>query len=197
MRDSMLPEHLVPRIRTTEEYDFQNNCILITGATGFVGAFVLHEILRNTTAATKIFCAVRARDPQEGLKRMVEVFQAYDLDVPNLARVDVIVANLEEPKFGLCDSEYWALASTVDTIYHLGAFVNHLLPYHQLRQANVMGILELLNFAAVDRPKLLNIVSSLSVFSKEQFHHQKITEYDCTDIPFLSSLGGYGLTKWV
>ena len=42
---------------------------LLTGATGTLGAHILHELLGNTDVR-QIFCLVRAADEEEGHKRV-------------------------------------------------------------------------------------------------------------------------------
>jgi FlaA1/EpsC-like NDP-sugar epimerase len=51
--------------------------ILLTGATGFLGAHLLDELLRQTTA--NIYCLVRSSDTQFGQERLKKALQFYSL----------------------------------------------------------------------------------------------------------------------
>ena len=48
------------------------------GVTGFVGGFLLWELLRRPETG-KLFCLVRCGSEEEGLKRIVGNLQRYDL----------------------------------------------------------------------------------------------------------------------
>ena len=49
--------------------------VFVTGCTGFVGAFLLHELLRANIIA---YCLVRADDAEKAMARQVEILQKYD-----------------------------------------------------------------------------------------------------------------------
>jgi hypothetical protein len=48
--------------------------VLLTGATGFLGSFLLSELLRHTR--TDVYCLVRAPDAEEGKKRLRRALEA-------------------------------------------------------------------------------------------------------------------------
>src|SRR5206468_43719 len=48
--------------------------VLLTGATGFLGAYYLRELLERTTA--DVYCLVRARSIEEGRRRLEEKLPA-------------------------------------------------------------------------------------------------------------------------
>ncbi|MBA3297789.1 MAG: SDR family oxidoreductase, partial [Acidobacteria bacterium] len=105
--------------------------ILLTGATGFLGAALLEELL-NTSHAT-IVCLVRPTS---------QPVTRHDTD-----RVRILTGDLSRPRFGLSDASYEELAREVDAVCHAAAAVNWVFSYAGLRPANVLGTLELLRLA--------------------------------------------------
>lgn len=166
--------------------------VFLTGATGFVGAFLLHELLQQTQA--DIHCLVRANDTKQGLLRLQTALTTHGLwqDIYR-NRLIPVLGDLGLPRFGLDAAAFDTLAQQVDVIYHNGAWVNHVYPYSVLKAANVGGTQEALRLACRIRTKPLHFVSSLSVFAPE------VTEmYEDADLGSPEWLeNGYVETKWV
>ncbi|MEO5952397.1 MAG: thioester reductase domain-containing protein, partial [Chloroflexia bacterium] len=170
--------------------------ILVTGASGFLGAFLLYELLERTDA--NIYCLVRAHDILHARKRIKANLLNYGLWIEkHESRIFPVVGDLAEPRLGASDEEYGFLTSVVDTIYHNGGMVNFVAPYSQLKAANVLGTQEVLRFASLSKRKQMHFVSTLSVF----LAHSKspadiINEEDAPDD--ISGLDdGYAQSKWV
>ncbi|MFF3573636.1 thioester reductase domain-containing protein [Nocardia jiangxiensis] len=134
--------------------------VLLTGGTGFLGAYLLHEFLTRTDA--KIFCLVRARGHVEAFDRIVSALQRYRLwDPQHATRIMPFAGDVSEPGFGLLAREYRALCRA-DVIVHNAARVNHVEPYSRLRSANVQGTRQVLELAAGGAIPV-HFVSTLSV----------------------------------
>ncbi|HEX5915034.1 MAG TPA: SDR family oxidoreductase, partial [Rubrobacter sp.] len=74
--------------------------VLLTGATGFLGSFILSELLRRTR--TEVYCLVRAAEAEEGGKKLRKALQAYALwDEELSSRIVPVVGDLSEPLLGL------------------------------------------------------------------------------------------------
>jgi thioester reductase-like protein len=169
---------------------------LLTGATGFLGAFLLDELLRATDA--EVVCLVRAPDVQQGRLRIVQNLERYGLDAnARLGRIIPLLGDLEQPLLGLDPKEFDRLAGEIDAIYHNGAIVNLIYPYSQLRAANVLGTREVLRLATRTRPKTMHYVSTFMVLAGAGTHAQGIvTEED--GLPAWETLpDGYTRSKWV
>jgi amino acid adenylation domain-containing protein/thioester reductase-like protein len=137
--------------------------ILLTGATGFFGIHLLRELLDKTSA--RVYCLVRAGSPGDAAGRIAATAKRYEVDDLPMDRVVMVNGDLAEPELGLRAEEFDQLARTVDVIYHLGATVNFIYPYEELRAANVGGTRELVRLAGRYRGIPLHYVSSTAVLA--------------------------------
>lgn len=135
--------------------------ILLTGATGFLGAFVLAELVQTTQAT--VHCLIRTGPGVQGSRIQLNL-ERYGLWDPALReRITVVVGDVTMPRFGLDAAAYRALAGVVDAVYHAAGDISWVQPYAALRETNVAGTVEVLRFAATARAKSVEFVSSLSV----------------------------------
>jgi len=146
-------------------YPTDPKIIFLTGATGFLGVFLLDELLKTTDA--EIYCLVRARDSSHAQSRFRETLIKYRLEIPDhdQLRIHWVMGDIGEAHFGLSEKEYSELASRVELIYHAASAVNFAKPYSALKNANVEGVKQMLRFALFQTIKPLHYISSASVFS--------------------------------
>lgn len=170
--------------------------VLLTGATGFLGTHLLHELLSST--GSTIYCLVRAKNDTEALQRITSSLQNHRLwNQEYVDRIIPVEGDLCKPLFGLSNQQYMQLASIIDDIIHNGAMVNHVYPYSVLRAANVEGTIEIVQFACTDSLKPVHFISTLAVFGQEALTPNELV-YEHSKLPDLSRLpGGYAQTKWV
>jgi thioester reductase-like protein len=159
--ETALEEDIRPAPRATVAA--ANAPALLTGATGFLGAFLLEELLR--AAAQPVYCLVRCRDSADGLRRLREVLESYRLwDDAFAGRIQAVPGDLTQAALGLAADDYRQLADQVGMIYHNGARLNLSRPYAALRPDNVQGTREVLRLACRGPLKPVHFVSSLGVF---------------------------------
>ncbi|WP_406206146.1 amino acid adenylation domain-containing protein [Kitasatospora sp. NBC_01560] len=137
--------------------------ILLTGATGFCGAHLLHTLLRTTRA--RIHCLVRAPDEEHALERIRAAQQRFLRQDLADARVVPLVGDLTQSLLGLPQHQFEQLADSLDAIHHLGGQVNFIYPYHQLRAANVGGTREIVRLAGHSRGIPVHYLSTLAVLA--------------------------------
>ncbi|MFK4099059.1 amino acid adenylation domain-containing protein [Streptomyces sp. NPDC019531] len=171
--------------------------ILLTGATGFVGAFLLAELLHRTPA--RVHCLVRARTDAEAVERLTGAMRRYGIDLtptPDDPRLNVVRGDLTAVDLGLDPADWAGLRERVDTIVNSGAHVHHLSPYTRLKPANVEGTRTLLRLAAEGRPKAFHHLSTLGVFGLGQ-DSRLVTEDSPIDGEKHPFGNGYVASKWV
>ncbi|WP_444545653.1 type I polyketide synthase [Streptomyces termitum] len=169
--------------------------VLLTGATGFLGAFLLRDLMRTTTAT--VHCLVRGADEAEALKRLRANMEWYRLwDEVDESRLSLVLGDLAEERLGLTEERFDELAREVDVVYHNGARVHWLQPYTALRDANVRGTREVLRLAARHRTAPVHHVSTVGVFDGVREEGVPLRTTDPTG-PAEALPSGYLQSKWV
>ncbi|GGK49705.1 hypothetical protein GCM10011591_21490 [Nocardia camponoti] len=136
--------------------------VLLTGATGFLGSFLLRELLEQTNAT--VYCLVRATDEAAARDRIDATGQQFKIDFSDYRdRIVPVPGDLARPFLGIEPAQYAMLAERIDAIYHNGAQVNHIEPYSRMRAANVGGTIEVMRLATTTKLKVLHYVSTRSV----------------------------------
>ncbi|MFF6785557.1 amino acid adenylation domain-containing protein [Streptomyces sp. NPDC012510] len=141
--------------------------IFLTGATGFLGGYLLRELLASTDAT--VHCLVRADDDATAMARLQRNTSHYfqdDLErYREEGRIRAVPGDLAEPRLGLTEDGFDRLARIVDVIHHPGGLVNFIYPYAHMRAANVEGTREIIRMAARYRNAPVHYTSTMAVVS--------------------------------
>jgi amino acid adenylation domain-containing protein/thioester reductase-like protein len=167
--------------------------IFLTGATGFLGAHLLHDLVKMTKQT--IYCLVREKNFQF-LDRLVNTIASkYHLDIPK-DRVILIQGDLALPYLGMAKEDFFDLAKKIAIVYHNAAHVHHIYNYTQVREANVLGTLETIKLASVNHAPL-HYVSTLSAVLNFVDDKGMIKENLIQNVDKLIIQDGYSQTKLV
>ncbi|KAJ7770459.1 alpha-aminoadipate reductase Lys1p [Mycena metata] len=185
--------------------------IFLTGATGFLGAFVLSDLLARNARVSKVICLVRAPDVQNGLERLRVGSTdrgVWDEEWVKSGRLEVVTGDLGVEFFGLGKDGWARVAAEADAVVHNGALVHWVYPYDKLRSANVLATLTAIDLASTGKQKLVVFVSSTSAIDSEHYvqlsdslsshsQYRGVPETDDLEGARSSLKTGYGQTKWV
>ncbi|MBW3605761.1 MAG: thioester reductase domain-containing protein [Actinobacteria bacterium] len=172
--------------------------VLLTGATGFLGGFLLDTLL--TTTSAQVTCLVRADDDADSTHAQATDRLRASLVRRGLwreevsARVDVVPGDLAAPRLGLSPQTHDELAAQIDAIVHAGAQVNLMYPYDALRDVNVGGTREVLRLACDAGGAAVHHVSTNGVLPPSTDGWAEDADLDAVaeGLP-----DGYGQSKWV
>ncbi|HEX2909580.1 MAG TPA: thioester reductase domain-containing protein [Chloroflexia bacterium] len=196
-KEALLDPAIVPE-NQKQSMDLPNEPrkIFLTGATGFLGAFLLNELLRQTAA--EIYCLSRAETVTEAFRKIQANLQGYLLwDDSFASRVIPVLGDLARPNLGMTEASFDELAGQIDSIYHAGAWVNFIYPYEVLKPVNVLGTQEILRLACRGQVKPLHFMSTTAIYTSPGYARQGLIK---EDEPLAHSAGlhtGYGQSKWV
>ena len=183
--------------------------VFLTGATGFLGAYLLRDLLRRSgPQIKKVIVHVRAADEVAGMGRVRKSCEAYGVwDDSWATRIEAVTGELGRDRLGLSHGDFSKVVEETDVVIHNGAQVHWVYPYSKLKAANVKGTIDALALCAEGRPKSFAFVSSTSVLDTD--HYVKLSDAILgaggAGVPESDGLAGsatglgtgYGQSKWV
>ncbi|MFL6336611.1 MAG: thioester reductase domain-containing protein, partial [Pyrinomonadaceae bacterium] len=138
--------------------------VFLTGATGYLGAYLLRELLQQTDA--EVYYLVRAASKEAGENRLREQLAWYFPDsVRDEAwrRVVPVPGDLRSPRLGLSPEDYRSLCDTMDAVYHSAADVRHIGDEDDFNATNVNGTRLMVELARTGKRKVLHHISTIYV----------------------------------
>ncbi|KAK0734615.1 hypothetical protein B0T26DRAFT_635481 [Lasiosphaeria miniovina] len=189
--------------------DAEQLTIFLTGATGFLGSYLIRDILERTARSVKLIAHVRGvKDSTAALDRLRRSLQWYGLWREEWSsRISAVVGDLSQPRLGVDPATWQTLAQEVDVVIHNGATVHWVKRYQDMMASNVLSTVDAMKLCNEGKPKAFCFVSSTSVLdtdyyiklSEEQTSTGQGAVMEDDDMNgSCSGLGtGYGQTKWV
>jgi nucleoside-diphosphate-sugar epimerase len=128
--------------RTQAGFEMNNEeLILVTGATGFLGVQLVRELLERKPNAT-LALLIRNRAGQSGQQR-ADSF----IPLAERSRVQVFSGDVSQPNCGLDPTAYWRLSAETTRVIHSAATVRFDHSLDEARRINVEGTRHILDFA--------------------------------------------------
>ena len=204
-----LVEELPPKFLSCEDLRWTKALtVFLTGATGFLGAFLIRELLSRQQPPVKVIAHTRASSVKLGMERIELTCNAYGFSTNAWKdHLSCVTGDLSLPQLGL-DNHTWShLAEEVDVMIHNGAQVHWVYPYSKLKAPNVHGTVEMLRLCSIGKPKRFSFISSTSVLDNE--HYVEVSKKSIREggkgVSEIDDLGGsssglstgYGQSKWV
>lgn len=185
----------------------ENTTVFLTGATGFLGAYLVRDLLSRSNPALKVIALVRAKSPEAAFERVRATCKAYGSWSDEWAdRLECIQGNLGDERLGLSPAQWGSLANRVDVVINNGALVHWVYPYSNLRGPNVIGTVDTLKLCAIGKPKQYAFVSSTSVLDTDHYVSESeriiaagglgLSEADDLQGSAVGLGTGYGQSKW-
>uniref|UniRef100_UPI0003751337 thioester reductase domain-containing protein n=1 Tax=Pelosinus sp. HCF1 TaxID=1235479 RepID=UPI0003751337 len=196
--DKKLPMNVTLKLKKTSfTHTSLPENILLTGATGLIGAFLCNEILQQTSAT--VYCLVRAESASLGLQRLQENLNKFALWQSDYhSRIIPVLGDITMPQLGIEEMIYDKLSHSIDVIYHCAALPNHILNYYSLKSANVNGTLAMIEFAAKGKVKPIHFTSTIAVCSQMDGDAILPAHQEETLLEQGKNLtSGYAQSKWV
>lgn len=199
-----LPETFPTR---TEDLLATQPTVFLTGATGFLGAHILHDLLTRKSPSTKVVALVRAKSEEQALERLRSTCRAYGFwNEEWVNRLETPCGDLGKPQFGLSQATWDDLTNRVDVVIHNGALVHWVYPYSTLRGPNVLGTIDALKLCATGKAKHFAFVSSTSALDNDHYVQESerslaaggngVSEDDDMEGSAVGLGTGYGQSKW-
>jgi thioester reductase-like protein len=166
--------------------------LLLTGATGYLGAFLLHDLVSVTR--NQVYCLVRAEDEATGMARLRAAAAKFLLPPPDPERVRVVPGDLRDIAAVAQRYRDGELNRRIGHVLHCAARVVFTEPYRDAREGNVLPLAALLTWMRANGIQDLSHVSTAAA-TAPAMGSDRILE--TRDQPLDPRLGGYGVSKWV
>jgi len=166
--------------------------VFLTGATGFVGKYLLFELLDSTDA--DVYCLVRGDSKEKAFNKLKKALKEYKLWNNTFEkRVHIVLGDLVNDKLGIDDKTYNYLCENMDRIYHSAAYLNPMASYDFLAEVNVGAIEKVLNLATTSKAKPIEYISTINIFNTLEIANEN------SPIETQKHLksDGYGATKFL
>ena len=194
-------------LRRLERSEMNN--ILLTGVETFAGLHLLRELLvRKPSLTIHLLGSEKALD----LADILEWFGKWNLFHEEFregmlpSRIKILKGSLQQPHFGLHDDQFAELGQSIQAVIHAGGHVSLLKTYSELRRANVVSVLDLIELASLGTARTeFHYLSTWSVahlqaWSSAQRTHSTL---DVSEAPYdhfrpsRSNKFGYFKSRWV
>ncbi len=99
--------------------------LFLTGATGYLGGYVLNELLTRTDERIAVLVRGKTRaEVVEKLWRALQLHRSADAFYESLPRIDFAFGDLHAPRLGLDEPTYHRLVEETESVLHIAASLN-------------------------------------------------------------------------
>ena len=183
-----------PKSIAPASYHTPCQAVLLTGANGYLGVYLINELINNTDAT--IYCAIRGNSLDEVRQKLNDNLIRYRFShLIDHHRLQLLIVDLALPQLDLKNDVWHQLSVELDAIYHNGAYVHHLQSFTRMAPTNFGSTIEIIRLAATKKRKRIHFVSTKysCINCVEDIAHEGMPSIAPVhqDIAF-----GYTTTKW-
>ncbi|KAJ5223977.1 AMP-dependent synthetase/ligase [Penicillium chermesinum] len=195
--DISLMKSLIQKYSSFEQHTPQasasnSKTVLLTGATGSIGAHTLYELLRDDTVSA-VYCLTRRSSPLEGVHRSL-ADRNLKLTSNQASRIIALNSSLDQPHLGIDERTIHDMRNTVTHIIHAAWPVNFNMPLAHF-EPHIHGLQNLLQFSmSVRRPEPATLMFCSSISTAL---HSPLTEIPESPMDLQNAYMGYGQSKLV
>ncbi len=177
--DELVRTHLTPEleryrreIRSCLIHDLSQRIpfehILLTGAAGYAGIYLLRQLLVATNAV--IYPVVAALNDEAAQKRVENKLEYYF--GPHFLheykeRIRVLAGDITVDFLGWSSRRYLDMSNTIDVILNAADYYKSFGRYKEFKAINIDAVRLLIDFAMIGRKKILNHISTLPIAGRE------------------------------
>ncbi|MGE5329181.1 MAG: thioester reductase domain-containing protein [Deltaproteobacteria bacterium] len=184
VKEGVAAKDIKAQIISISKKDMEYSNILLVGATGYLGAHILNELLISTES--NIYCLVRAKTNNDAKERLKDTFEFYFGNKYTSVidkRVFTVRGDITLEHFGLGQNEYIHMQKKIDAAIHAGALVSYYGDYSNFEEINIRGTEKVIKFCQEGNKPLLytstmGISGQYLVATKDENKVKMFTEND-------------------
>ncbi|KAK4118762.1 acetyl-CoA synthetase-like protein [Parathielavia appendiculata] len=143
--------------------------VVVTGATGSLGAHIVSCLLRDPSVGT-VYCLVRAASNEEASRRLKESLLQrrlyHTVPASSARRVVALRSDLSQPILGLDAMTYQTVAEKLRAVIHCAWSVNFNLHLSSFEKTNLAGVVNLIALTRAGQNATFNFCSSVSATAR-------------------------------
>ena len=173
---------------------FKNKTILITGATGFVGRFLVYKLLKDLDVK-RIYVLLRGKKRKSFPERFydykrLELFRHLS-DISLLDKVSAIEGDVCFPNLKLCASDWARVTREVNIVYHSAATIRFTEPLKTASKLHILGTEHVVQLCRDMRQlRVLVHVSSIASWSIHEALEEEIPQAQLDPLAFANKIDG-------
>ncbi|RKR12110.1 phosphopantetheine binding protein [Flavobacterium sp. 90] len=150
-------ELLIQNIESEQYNKIIAKKIVVTGATGLVGSFLVEYLLKNTDA--QIVCLVRGDDYNSEHDKFWTIFN-QNFKIQHSSRIQIVKGDLSLINFG---SEQNDVLANVDTVFHVAGSPSFVSQYKPKEHINYIGTKNCIDWANSNGVQNFNLISTIGI----------------------------------
>eukprot|EP01125_Pyxidicula_operculata_P019471 TRINITY_DN7076_c0_g1_i2.p1 TRINITY_DN7076_c0_g1~~TRINITY_DN7076_c0_g1_i2.p1 ORF type:complete len:1164 (+),score=133.05 TRINITY_DN7076_c0_g1_i2:1964-5455(+) len=178
----------------------KTNDILVIGATGYLGPFLVSDIINfvenlqpnDQSPCPVVYCLVRGDDAEDRFIQNSKKLETWD-ESKFQKYVKIVKGDISKARLGLANDIWYELCYRVKSIFNNAAKVNGIMGYSSLRASNVTSVEEILKLSVIGRPKNIHHISSINVLKPCCDHSEDYL--DLYERKVIDSMPGYAQSK--
>ena len=189
--------HESARSSTTSANGHIEEVVVLTGATGSLGAHILDQLLSRPNVS-QVICLSRATTHEESLKRVLASLRerSRPLTPETQAKIVSYAADVNKADLGLSPEQYEMLRLQSTAIIHNAWPVNFVLSIESFDE-HIRGAVNLLNLTLKSPRTTKPAFFFSSSVATRQGRPEPLVAEDYSDSPLTAGGMGYGRSKWV
>ncbi|BBB93414.1 MAG TPA: SDR family NAD(P)-dependent oxidoreductase [Methylomusa anaerophila] len=145
--------------------------ILLNGVTGVLGGRLIRDFLEMTDSM--LYCLVRAKDLEQARHRIQTMLEVHDPDHSLLSefdsRVIPVLGDITQSLLGMQPALYEELTRIIDMVVHSAGKTSLHGLYSEVKEVNVDGTKNMINFTLRTQQKYFIHVSTIAVMGDRQY----------------------------
>jgi thioester reductase-like protein len=145
--------------------------VLVTGGSGYLGAFIIFELLKTTVG--RVYVLVRAETIDEARDKIFGnldfYFKKYDKD-----RIIAIIGDIEKDNCGFSKEDEISVFDRVNLVIHAAANTKHLGFEESFMRTNILGTQNVVNIGYRKKGIRICVISTLSVSGERGTQSKKV-----------------------
>lgn len=186
-----------PSPATSQKTSQDGEVIVLTGATGSLGAHILENLINNPSVS-KVICLSRGTSHQESLDRVVSSLSQRQRVLPSSSSSKIVsfAADVNRPDLGVSPSDLDLIRNEATAYIHNAWPVNFVLSLQSF-EPHVGGAVNLINLAQTSPKAVKPAFFFSSSVGTRQGRYEAVVDEDFSDDPITAGGMGYGRSKWV